>query len=80
MALLKSLLVPGGLFVQWDWRAPDDSEPGLTNETISAAFASVGLEIVSLSAPFSLEIEEGTMEVLMAVGRNAIKRLERISR
>ncbi len=68
---LKSLLVPGGLFVQWDWLATEeDPNVGMSEQTITAGFDSVGLELMSLSQPFSLVISEKRLAVLMGVGKS----------
>ncbi|NRB39775.1 MAG: class I SAM-dependent methyltransferase [Pseudomonadales bacterium] len=70
---LKSLLVPGGLFIQWDWQRSDaDSDFGFTREQILASYENVGLNAVSVSQAFSLSIPNGnSMNVLIGIARNA---------
>ncbi len=71
LCVLKSLLVLGGLFVQWDWLATEkDSESGLTKEAILGVLSRAEFETMSVSTPFSLASSEGEMSVLMGVGRN----------
>lgn len=69
LALLKSLLAPGGIFVQWDWLAIEDGS-GFSRETISSAYAEVGLKLLAIDQPFSLESSEGKMQVLMGIAKN----------
>jgi predicted TPR repeat methyltransferase len=72
LGLLRSLLKPNGVFVQWDWLKTDgDSNFGLTEDLIKSAFINVGLETLSISPAFSLESKEGSMQVIMGVARNA---------
>jgi hypothetical protein len=72
LLLLRSLLLPDGLFVQWDWLVSEgESEHGLTREQVATAYQRAGLEMVSFSSPFSVEGAEGDMRVLMGVGKNA---------
>ena len=72
LGLLHSLLVLGGYFVQWDWLSTDEnSDLGMSVETVSSGFNSVGLEIHSLGEVYSLETKKGTMPVLMGVGRKS---------
>ena len=66
LALLKSTLVSGGKFVQWDWLASDgDSEFGLSRERIASVYDKVGLKLESLAQVFSIKGTEGDMPVLM---------------
>jgi predicted TPR repeat methyltransferase len=72
LLLLKSMLAPGGVFVQWDWLITTKNvQFGFTEERVETAMASVGFTDVSLSIGFSLPGEEmGVFEsVLMAVAR-----------
>jgi predicted TPR repeat methyltransferase len=72
LALLKSLLVRGGIFVQWDWLAEDsDSDFGLSQEKVTSAHHNAGLELQALKQVFSIENSEGDMPVLMGIARNA---------
>jgi predicted TPR repeat methyltransferase len=72
LSLLKSLLVPRGLFVQWDWWTGNaESEHGFTKEQVEDVYRRVGLESVSVTPSFSLKIAESDMGVLMGVARIA---------
>ena len=72
LSLLKSLLIPAGLFIQWDWSATEENpDVGMSEETVTSGFASVGLELISLSQPFSLDSAKGNMTVLMGVGKSS---------
>ena len=71
LILLKTLLKPGGVFVQWDWLKTDaDSDFGLTEEMIRTAFSNAGSGDSTITRAFSLESNEGTMPVLMGVAKN----------
>lgn len=71
LGLLRSLMAPDGLFVQWDWESGDDNDGfGMSRETVGTAFAGAGLELVSAGRAFSVEGGKGPMPVLMAVGKN----------
>ena len=68
LTLLRSLLLPGGLLVQWDWMVVEgESEFGLTESDMAAAFHDSGFEIQSISAPFSHVGRNGNAPVLMGV-------------
>lgn len=69
LTIVKSMLKPNGIFVQWDWLNEDENLDGMSKETIRNGFNEVGLELTSLTEPFSLSSEKGEMKVLMAVGR-----------
>lgn len=72
LRLLKTLLRPNGIFVQWDWLKTDgDSDFGFTEETVESAFVQAGLESLSITKAFSLESKEGAMQVLMCVAKQA---------
>jgi predicted TPR repeat methyltransferase len=71
LLLLKSLLAPGGLFVQWDWLASEpDSDDGLTEDRVCDALNGSGFDSVSVSVPFSLASSQGRLDVLMGMDRN----------
>ena len=75
LGLLKSLLVPNGVFVQWDWLVNDDhSEFGLSKNNIEKGFKHAQLKLESLSEPFTMGEGEESMSVIMAVGRNLSER------
>ena len=70
LRFLKSLLAPGGWFVQWDWLAADaGSDHGLTEEVVRNTLVGIGLEDVAVSQPFPMAGKEGEMVVLMGAGR-----------
>ena len=72
LRLLKTLMKPNGIFVQWDWLKTDgDSGFGFTEEMVESAFVQAGLEPLSTTKAISLESKEGTMQVLMGVAKNA---------
>ncbi len=72
LADLKTLLNPGGLFIQWDWKCTEE-EPdfGFNHEIITNAYLEVGLSVVKVTTEFSLKNEKGTREVIMGIGKNA---------
>jgi 2-polyprenyl-3-methyl-5-hydroxy-6-metoxy-1,4-benzoquinol methylase len=70
--LLKTLLKPDGVFVQWDWlKIGGDSDFGLTEEIVESTFNKTGLEVSSITKAFSFESKDGSMQVLMGVAINA---------
>lgn len=72
LQLLKKLLKPSGLFVQWDWLKTDmESDFGFTEEIIESAYNQSGLEVLSISRVFSLEGSTGAMPVLMGVAKKS---------
>jgi len=71
LGLLKSLLVGGGLFVQWDWLSEGEGmDHGLTHEAVSGALARAGFADVSVTSAFSMAAPSDELNVLMGVGRN----------
>ncbi len=72
MALLNSLLVPGGMLVQWDWLSPkEDSEFGFSEERISSAYSDSGFDLKTITNLFSHISPKGSTPVLMGVAKNA---------
>lgn len=71
VAALVGRLVPGGLFVQWDWELdPDEEEPfGLSRDTIRQALLDAGLEGVEVNVGFEASFQGQTMAPLLGVGR-----------
>jgi predicted TPR repeat methyltransferase len=70
--LVKRILVPNGLFVQWDWLKSGGSDDfGLTEERIESAFATSGLKLQSMKKAFTMQGDQGPMAVLMGVAKNA---------
>jgi len=71
LTLLKSLLVPDGVLIQWDWLSPsEDADFGLSEEKIESAYRETGFKLISMTKPFSLTSSKGTMSALMAVAKN----------
>lgn len=70
LSIIKSLLKPKGIFVQWDWlRTEKDPNFGFTEDMIREHYSSVGLKIDSISVPFHIMENDEQMEVLMSVGK-----------
>ena len=72
LRLLKSLLKPNGIFVQWDWlKSGEDNDSGFNEDRIESTYQRAGLEKLSITEAFSIECEAGPMKVIMGVARNA---------
>ena len=72
LRLLKTLLIPNGHFVQWDWlETIKDPGFGFTNNRIESAFINSGFQVLSISKPFSLTSKDGEMKVIMGVAKKA---------
>ena len=70
--LLKSMLKPDGVFIQWDWLAnSENSEMGLTESTIKRALSQSEFSDIKISFPFVMQSLKGSMPVIMAVCKNA---------
>lgn len=70
LKLLKSLLVPGGVFVQWDWLVPEENmEMGLSKTEIERGFKNADLYLSEISEPFAMSHENHSMPVVMVVGK-----------
>lgn len=70
LTIIKSLLKPNGIFVQWDWlRSKKDPNFGFTEQMIKDYYNSVGLKIDSIDIPFHMIENDEKMEVLMAIGK-----------
>ena len=55
LALLKQLLRPGGVLVQWDWlKAEHDEGAGFSQAQIEHTFEQLGFSDYSLSFPFAM--------------------------
>lgn len=69
-AELSQRLVPGGLFVQWDWELdPSDPEPfGLGRDDITSALRAAGLVDVLVEVGFTVGEEPEAMRPLMGSG------------
>ncbi len=72
LVLLKSLLKPNGLFVQWDWsKTPSEPDFGFDENMIQTAFSKAGFKTIKVEKTFSVEVKNGPMQVIMAVGENS---------
>ncbi len=72
LRLVKNLLKPGGIFVQWDWFGDAASTNfGLTAEAVESAFVAAGLRVSSIDKPFSVNNKSMPMQVLMGVAERA---------
>ena len=72
LLVIKSILKPTGIFVQWDWLSENgDDNSGLSKESVMKAYSSSGLKLHSMSVPFSMSSSEGKLKVLMAVAKKA---------
>lgn len=72
LKLLRSLLVPDGLLLHWDWLSPDlDSNFGLSEAKVKQSLCEAGFNQISITNPFSLTSSKGTMPVVMAVAKNS---------
>lgn len=70
LSLIKSMLKPGGTFVQWDWlRSDKDPNFGFTKDMIAESYKKVGLVVQSIKIPFYMMENDEKMEVLMAVSK-----------
>lgn len=70
VARLSELLVPGGLFVHWDWEAqPDDPEGGLTRNEMESALRMAGLDEIVVGTGFEQPIGDAIVRPLMGSGR-----------
>lgn len=70
LTIIKSLLSPQGVFVQWDWlRTEKDDDFGFTEDMIREKYGAAGLNIESVSVPFHLMENDEKMDVLMAIGK-----------
>ncbi|WP_108649488.1 class I SAM-dependent DNA methyltransferase [Dongshaea marina] len=71
LGLIKSLMKPGGIFVQWDWLARDEtSQIGLSEHRVLSALQAHGFTEITLTKPFEMNSSKGLMTVLMAIGKN----------
>lgn len=69
LSVIRSLLKPNGIFVQWDWlKAAEDENFGFTEDMIRNDYVRVGLKVDSVDVAFHFVENEEKMEVLMAVG------------
>lgn len=65
--LIYLLLEDEGIFVHWDWLAENEQE-GLTEAKVEQVLIDAGFDTVSVSVPFEVETEQGTLPVIMGIG------------
>ena len=71
LTIIKTVLKPGGIFVQWDWLSKNtESNFGLSIEAVEHAYLQAGLVSKSISHSFSMKVDESEMPVLMGVAEN----------
>jgi len=72
LRLLKTLLVPSGIFIQWDWKETEKYPGfGFTKNRIESAFINSGFHVLSIAEPFLFTSEDGEMKVIMGVAKNS---------
>lgn len=65
--IVYTLLEDEGLFVHWDWLAEDSEGEGLSESAIEKTLLQAGFDTVTVSVPFEIKTEQGTLPVVMAV-------------
>lgn len=65
---LARFLTPGGRFIQWDWRASDGDDFGLSESRIRNALQAAKLESIRVEQAFSIETDEQDLPVLIGTG------------
>ena len=65
---LKRLLRSDGQFIQWDWRASDGDEFGLSENKIQNALQTAKIESIRVEQAFSIETDEQILPVLIGTG------------
>jgi len=71
LVLLKSLLKPNGVFIQWDWAAEsENSGMGLTEKAIEHALLQSEFSDIKIKSPFVMKSSKGEMPVIMAIAKN----------
>jgi len=68
MLALARLLRPGGRFIQWDWRASDGDDFGLSENRIRNALQTAKFGSIRVEQAFSIETDEQTLPVLIGAG------------
>jgi predicted TPR repeat methyltransferase len=65
---LARLLRSGGRFIQWDWRASDGDDFGLSENRIRNTLKTAKFESIRVEQAFSIETDEQTLPVLIGTG------------
>jgi len=69
--ILKSLLIPGGILIQWDWLSSNnDTHFGLSEFIINEALNDTGFKEIILTKPFSITTDNVIRQVVMGVAKN----------
>ncbi|EDM78645.1 methyltransferase, putative [Plesiocystis pacifica SIR-1] len=69
-AIIRERLVPGGVFVHWDWLSDEDEPGGMTRARVEQTLRAAGFASVELTTPFGLDSPRGELTVLMAIARS----------
>ena len=73
VSLIYTLLENDGTFVHWDWYLENDSEDyGVSQQRSENVLSAAGFSVVEVSTPFSIDTPQGTLKVLMGVGRKQV--------
>ncbi|WP_435250537.1 class I SAM-dependent DNA methyltransferase [Vibrio sp. nBUS_14] len=73
VSLIYTLLENDGVFVHWDWYLENNSEDfGVSEQRSQNVLSAAGFSIVEVSTPFSIDTPQGTLKVLMGVGRKQV--------
>ena len=71
LSLIRSLMMPNGVYVQWDWLSlNENSESGFTERRVKQALGDAGFKSVSISRPFEIGRTPDNLTVLMAVAKD----------
>ncbi|MFW8637251.1 class I SAM-dependent DNA methyltransferase [Cribrihabitans pelagius] len=65
---LARLLKPAGQFIQWDWRASEGGDFGLSENQISNALQAAELRSIQVEQAFSIVSGEQSLPVLIGAG------------
>ncbi|MBT3700821.1 MAG: class I SAM-dependent methyltransferase [Alphaproteobacteria bacterium] len=70
LSLLRSLMMPNGVYVQWDWLSTsENTEDGFTERRVKQALTDTGFKNISISQPFEMGVAPDILTVLMAVAK-----------
>ena len=70
LPLIKSLLKPNGVFIQWDWESTKENPDfGFDEETIKKLYKEAGLSLIKIDREFTIQTDKGSLNTLMAVGK-----------
>lgn len=69
LKMLRKLLMPGGMLLQWDWLGNGKDNFGFSSEQLKKVYNQAGFKNITIKQPFSLTKSEGEMKVVMVVAR-----------